>query len=82
MPTPAEAPTLEAFAADQLAGELHLPPRLVAEVLETLGAGGGAELVATRPARRWRATTWTPQVASGRPPRAGGSGASTCGGRL
>lgn len=73
----AASPTLEAFTADQLAHELHRPQPVVAEALETLGAGGEAELVATRPARRWRATTWSPQVASGRPPRAGSGGANT-----
>ncbi|OZM76578.1 hypothetical protein [Pseudonocardia sp. MH-G8] len=75
----AASPSLEAYTADRLAHELHLPLHVVAEALETLGAGGEAELVATRPARQWRATTWTPQVASGRPPRAGSCGADADG---
>lgn len=75
----AASPTLEASTADRIAHDLHRPLPVVAEVLEVLGAGGEAELVSTRPARRWRATTCTPQVASGRPPRAASSGADTDG---
>lgn len=73
----AASPTLEAFTADRIAHDLRRPLRVVAEVLETLGAGGEAEQVSTRPAQQ--ATTRLPQAASGRPPRDGSCGADTSG---
>ncbi|WP_300015876.1 hypothetical protein [Pseudonocardia sp.] len=68
----AASPTLEVFTADRIAHDPRRPLRVVAEVLEMLGAAGQAELDSTRSARR--ATTWSPQVANGRPSRAGSCG--------
>ncbi len=62
-------PTFDGVTVAKLAAALGYPEQQIDDALWVLGNGGEAELVTRHPVPRWCATTWSPQVASGRPPR-------------